>query len=240
MTSIDKIFHQRKNKNVKQAASKNDRLVVGGCSKGYTKRELLEELPRHTEYNLKLQAQIRRTPEAYFLNSGNQFARKILKMVREIFLDSYRAIQFTRTLMNEHGILSGVVALKHDTEDKVLEYFHERWPQCIICLYNERTKLTHIINEEGQISTHASNLKTVVLDLSAIRPRQPYFEDITETNEDMFKALYESQFIRERANRRYFKQMIPDQCMELPGMRGGVEHRFRNHSLDRFMKKRRK
>jgi hypothetical protein len=118
--------------------------------------------------------------------------------------------------------LYGVVSLKHEVIDLVLKYFHERFPQSIICLYNEHSHKTTTIDENGQISVFKSTLNEVVKKISSDRPIIPYFEDIQFTGEQIFETLYKSQFIPERENKEFFKRMIPAKCYELPGMRGGV------------------
>jgi hypothetical protein len=120
--------------------------------------------------------------------------------------------------------------------DNVLKYFHERWPQCIICLYNEHTQSTGIINEKGNIREVKLPLKETVKKLSKGRPIIPYFDDIQFSGEEIFESLYNSQNIVERENSRYFKSMIPDKCFNLPGMKNGVEKRYtsQNKKIDEF------
>ena len=120
--------------------------------------------------------------------------------------------------------------------DLTLKYFHERWPQCIICLYNEHSQKTGIINEKGTIWEIKLPLKKVVEKISKTRPVIPYFDDIQFSGKEIFETLYKSQNIVERENPRYFKSMIPNYCYELPGMRKGVEKRYssRNKKLNEF------
>jgi len=218
-----------KNKN-----SNKDPLEVIGCARGYSHKELLQNLPRHSKFSPALMHQIERIPEVALRNSGTPLAKRINRMMREVSLEAYRARQFTRTEINNRGVLFGKVFLKHKVIDLVLEYFHERWPQCIICLFNEHTHRTTIINEKGIIQDSNSPLKIVVEQVSKNRPIIPYFEDIQFSGKEIFETLYNSQFISERENQKYFKRMIPDKCFDLPGMRGGVEKRFRNKRLDDF------
>ncbi|MHA1376315.1 MAG: DUF4130 domain-containing protein, partial [Promethearchaeota archaeon] len=212
-----------------------DPLTVVGCAKGYTKEDLLLNLPRHCKFSPVLIKQIKSIPEVIFRNSGTPIARKINRMMREVSTEAYRAIQFTRTEMNNRGVLFGVVMLKHRVVDRVLEYFHERWPKCIICLYNEHSQKTYTINEKGVIREISSPLKEVVDTISNKRPIINYFDDIQFSGEEIFETLYKSQFIAERENIPYFKKMIPDQCFELPGIRSGVEKRFRKKTLHKFL-----
>ena len=207
-------------------------LTVLGWSPEYSKQDLIKRISRHANFSPGLLQTIKKIPEIIFLNNGTQEAKKILKMVKEIGLEAYRAIQFTRTKLNNRGIIYGKVLLKHKVEDEVLVYFHERWPMCIVCLFNEYRKQTYTIDEDGKLRKFKKPLSVVVEKLGLERPIQPYFEDIKVENEEMFEALYSSQFIKSRDNRKYFRKMIPKKCMELPGMKGGIEKRFQNAQID--------
>jgi len=174
-------------------------------------------------------------PEVVLRNSGTLMAKKINKMMREVNTEAYRANQFTRTEINNRGVLFGVVLLKHKVIDLVLKYFHERFPESIICLYNEHTKKTTSMDEEGNTFVIKSSLNKVVEKVSENRPLVPFFEDINLTGEQIFETLYKSQFIPERENKKFFKKMIPDLVFRLPGMKGGVEKRFRNKEISDFL-----
>ena len=215
----------------------HDPLEVVGCAKGYSRRELISKLPRHSKFSPYVIQQIEKLPEVLLRNSGSPMAKKFIRMMREVNTEVYRAIQFTRTEINNRGVLYGVVLLKHRVIDLVLKYFHKRWPRCVICLYNEHTRKTGIINEKGTIQELKLPLKHAVEKISKNRPIIPYFDDIQFTGEEIFETLYKSQNIVERENPRYFKQMIPDKCYELPGMRNGVEKRYisRNKKLNEFL-----
>ncbi|MFX1378055.1 MAG: DUF4130 domain-containing protein [Promethearchaeota archaeon] len=214
---------------------KKDPMEVIGRAKGFSHEEIIQNLSRHKDFSPYLISQVKKIPEVIFRNSGSLFAKKINRMMREIGTEAYRAKQFTRTGINNRGVLHGVVLLRHRVMDRVLHYFHERWPQCIICLYNEHDKKTSIINERGKIHEMELSLKEVVRKVSKNRPIVPYFEDIQFSGEKIFETLYNSQFISERENREFFKNMIPDKCFELPGMRGGVEKRFRNKKINDYL-----
>lgn len=220
---------------MKKISNSRDPLEVIGRAKGYSREELVLNLPRHSNYSPALMQRIKKLPEVILRNSGTPLAKKINRMMREVFTEAYRAKQYARTEINSRGVLFGVVQLKHTVIDLILNYFHERWPQCVICLYNEHTHKTGLIDEKGIIREINSPLKIVVEMVSKNRPLIPYFDDIQFSGEEIFETLYKSQFITERENQPYFKKMIPDQCFKLPGMRNGVEKRFRNRDLNEFL-----
>jgi len=212
-----------------------DPMEVIGRAKGYSHKELIQNLPRHNKFSLHLITQIKKIPDVVFRNSGTPFAKKVNRMMREINTETYRAKQFTRTEINNRGVLYGVVLLKHRVIDRILNYFHERWPECIICLYNENDKKTSLINEEGKIQEIELPLKDVVNQVSKDRPIIPYFKDIQFSSKQIFETLYSSQFISERENKNFFKKMISDKCFNLPGMKGGVEKHFRNKKINDYL-----
>ena len=220
---------------MKKISNSRDPLEVIGRAKGYSREELVLNLPRHSNYSPALMLRVKKLPEVILRNSGTPLAKKINRMMREVFTEAYRAKQYARTEINSRGVLFGVVQLKHTVIDLILNYFHERWPQCVICLYNEHTHKTGLIDEKGIIREINSPLKIVVEMVSKNRPLIPYFDDIQFSGEEIFETLYKSQFITERENQPYFKKMIPDQCFKLPGMRNGVEKRFRNRDLNEFL-----
>jgi len=220
---------------MRKITNSRDPLEVIGRAKGYSREELVLNLPRHSNYSPALMQHIKKLPEVILRNSGSPLAKKINRMMREVFTEAYRAKQFSRTEINSRGVLFGVVHLKHRVIDLVLNYFHERWPQCVICLYNEHTHKTGLIDEKGIIREINFPLKNVVESVSINRPFIPYFDDIQFSGEEIFETLYKSQFISERENQPYFKRMIPDQCFKLPGMKNGVEKRFRNRNLNEFL-----
>jgi len=213
-----------------------DPLRIIGRAKGYSKKEILTTLPRHSKCNPQLLKELIKLPNFILRNSGTSFAKKITKMMKEVSLEAYRAKQFTRTEINHRGVLYGLVSLEHRVIDIILNYFHKRWPSCVICLFNEKNCKTSIINEEGIIYENDSSLEKTVQEIGSDRPIQPYFEDIQISGDEIFKTLYESQNIDERINQRYFKSMVPNYCYKLPGMRKGVEKNFtpKNKKLDDF------
>ena len=219
---------------MRERTNKQDPLEIVGCAKGYSREYLIKNLPRHNKFSPALIQQIKMLPEVLLRNSGSPLAKKIIRMMREVNTEAYRAEQFTRTEINNRGILFGVVLLQHHVIDLVMNYFHERWPRCVICLYNEHTHKTAIIDEKGKICMINASLKKVVEKVSINRPVIPYFDDIQFSGEEIFEALYNSQIISERENQGYFKKMIPNKCFKLPGMRSGVEKRLQNKKINDF------
>ena len=68
-----------------------DPLEVIGCSKGYSHEELIKNLHRHSLHSPAIKRQIITIPEPILRNSGTQMAKKINRMMREVFTEAYRA-----------------------------------------------------------------------------------------------------------------------------------------------------
>ena len=86
-----------------------DPLEVVGCARGHSREELINKLPRHSKFTNSLIHQVKNIPEVILRNSGTILARKVNRMMREVSTEAYRAKQFTRTEINNKGVLFGVV-----------------------------------------------------------------------------------------------------------------------------------
>jgi len=211
---------------MKKKKKLQDPLKVLGRARGYSRKELIQNLPRHKNFTPDLIDKLKKLPEVVLRNSGTPLAKKLIKMMKELNTEAYRAKQFTRTELNDRGVLYGIVLLKHKVMDIVLNYFHMRWPQCLICLYNEDTHKTSVMNEKGVIWESELAFREVIKKISKKRKIMPYFKEIQFSGDKIFETLYKSQYIEERDNPNFFEQMIPKHCYKLPGMRDGVEKRF--------------
>ena len=183
---------------------------------------MLTSLPRHSQCSPNLLLKVQNASESILRNNGSKFARKINRMLHEIFRELERNRQFTRTVLNNRGILYGRIALHHQSGDELLKYFHNRFPNCFICLYNTIKHETITMNEQGKFQKFQVSLDEIVQIIAKNRSITPYFEDISMKNEEIFQEFYSSQFIASRENRKYFKKMIPKYAMDMPGMKDGV------------------
>ncbi len=205
-------------------------------NRGYTKDQICILIRRHSDFSPQLVQKIMKHDASILQNSGSPFAKRINAMIREVFKEFDRQRQFTRTELTPKGILWGKVHFQHRIEDLVLGYFHERFPQCIIVLANEVKNECIFINESSKMFGSGLQMQDLIQILSEGRPQSGVYSDLQYSNEDLFDEFYSSQFIKARKNKRYFRQMIPLKAMKLPGMRGGIEARYQNNSLDKFFK----
>lgn len=229
--------------------------IADGCGsfqtpqRGYRKSEIMQLIHRHKDFSQRLIREIEKIPEIILQTSATPTAKKVVSMVRELFKEWDRQRQFTRTSLSKKGILSGTISCRHRVEDWVLQYFHTRFPDFLICLFNELKGNTWVINETGEIHRYSEHLQLVISKLSKGRKNLDWdwqewgidsvedrkeldLNDANFSAENLFSEFYSSQFIKKRENRRYFRHMIPKKMMKHPGLRGKIENRFQNGSLD--------
>ncbi len=200
-----------------------------------SKDEMIAILNRHNNFTPDLKKKILNIPEVILQNNGTLFAKKIDKMIHELFREVERCKQFTRTKLNKNGILYGKIELTHSMDDFILNFFHHRFPNFIICLYNQIRKETIVMFESGDLKKYKNSFKSILEMLSQNRSEISYFDGIDYDNETLFEEFYSSQFIKTRENRKYFKKWIPNKCMKLPGLKNGIENRFRNNQIDKYI-----
>ena len=211
----------------------------GSCAdflRPFSRSKYLNTLKRHAEFSPRILHRFRSMSDVILKTSASPEAKKLLSMARAVGRETERMRQFTRTQLTEKGVLYANISLCHRVEDWVLSYFHGRFPRFIIVLFEVRHKISYVIAEQGVIRNFLLPLKEAVEFVSRTRDIIASLNEIQHSPEELFRHFYESQFVSERENRKYFKRMIPESAMKLPGMKGGVEKQFRNHLLDKFLK----
>ncbi len=117
--------------------------TIRNIRRNFNKKTLYELLPRHAKFTPDLLLKLQQIPISILENRACPLAIKVYKMAREVSKDCERAKQFTRTQINDHGLLYGTVMLKHHTCDLVLNFFHNRYPLFTVALYNHLKKETY-------------------------------------------------------------------------------------------------
>ncbi len=206
----------------------------------FRKAEMLQNIRRHADCTPTVIHHLEQIPDEILQNVASPEARRFNKMIKQVFREMERVRQFTRTKLNNHGILYATVEYSHTIEDLIIEYFHNRFPRCWICLYNRKSKMCLVWKGHGKGKYVPTDLDSMVKQLNQEHPIQPYFEDIQVETEDLFNSFYSSQYIASRKNPRYYRQMIPLSVRKLPGLQGKIETSLENKSLDVFIKKSKK
>jgi probable DNA metabolism protein len=208
---------------------------------GYISRQyMMEMLPRHAKFNPIWLEQLVKIPEEILQNRASEWAAKLYRLSRQVGKEFNRTRSFTRTHLNAHGILWGIINIEHKVEDMVLDFFHQRFPRYIVILYNQNTKISHICNEKGNIEEKSTPIQNLIAQLEKERPvfeiipgEKINGEKLSQENQELYRVFYESQYIADRKNPRYFQQMMPKKWQAAPGME--MEKRFLNTSLTKYI-----
>lgn len=208
---------------------------------GYVSRtQMLEMLPRHEKFSPILLDQLAKIPDEILENRASEWAAKLYRMSRQVGREYDKCRAFTRTHLNPHGILWSIINIDHKVEDLVLQYFHKRFPKYIIALYNQKSKLTHICYESGMMDIKTIYIQDIIANLETNRPLCEIIpgetfdcEQLSKENKELYRVFYQSQYIAERDNPRYFQQMMPKKWREAPGLE--MERGFLNNTLDKFV-----
>jgi len=132
---------------------------------------------------------------SYVLCKISDNARRFRNLARQVKGERIRAISFMRLQpFDQHGVLFGEFELKHQTAELIMLHFMRRFPRYrILLLFGEEAYL----GKDKQIYRHKIEARKITL------PKAP------DEFEKYWLAFYRSQFISERKNLRYLKQMIP-------------------------------
>ena len=217
-----------------------------------SRQELIELLPRHKDFSSIMIDRLNQIPDEILANRASEWAAKFYRMARAVYREYDKGRAFTRTQVNIHGVLSGIITVHHQTEDMILYFFHKRFPKYVIVLYNSVKHKTFICTETNKCTEINAPFEQIVIQLSQSRPLMtddPLISSLISSEKkspesvksavkevkELFTAFYESQDIPERKNRAYFNRVVPQKWQKTANM--AMEKGYLNRKMDRFLKK---
>lgn len=165
---------------------------------------------RHANFDPQLEKEVQRQDKAIVENLASQEARKLNKLHTNVGWAVCKLQSFLRFETSKHGILYTKIKSEHKLADIILEFFHLRFPLFHIVI--EHGKHTYVIDRNGDITKHNTNLLQTVSNLEKELPVDPLLNDI-DSNEEYFQNYYQSQNIKERYNPKLMKQLMPKKYM---------------------------
>ncbi len=204
--------------------------------KDFGKKKLLNCVSKNAKCTPAILEKIRKTPESILKNFGTPFARKVQYMSKDVYRDFERARQFTRTKFLENKLLYGIYTAHHSIEADLLDYFKKRFPNYVLCLYNRYGGYCAILDESNHMKIVKGTLKKTLKSLGygatgKLKFAGQQFAD--KETKKIYDAFYESQYIKERKNPRYFQTMIPKKVKK--DYKLDIERRIGNRQLDEFL-----
>jgi len=204
----------------------------------FRKDQILETIKLHSKFTKEIEKKVKETPAVVLENKVSPFARKIYTFTKDVYREFERARQFARTRIIAEKFFCGVFVAKHNIAGMILDFFHKRFPAYTLCLYNKKRKQTFIMNRDGNSSVFEGGLEKALLSMD-VKPGHfkkgfGQHNSIEESIKEMYDAFYESQYIKDRKNPRYYRQMIPKSVKEDYEL--DIEKRIGNQQLDKYLK----
>ncbi|MFW9991125.1 MAG: DUF4130 domain-containing protein [Candidatus Odinarchaeota archaeon] len=102
------------------------------------KKNVLASLARHVDVTENFLLEINNIPAKILENVGNDLAKKAVKMAREVDDELHGHKAFLRLSVSSHGILHAKIDVKHDIEERIIEYYVDRFPTFTVLLESMR------------------------------------------------------------------------------------------------------
>jgi len=139
---------------------------------------------------------------SYVLCKVSDEARRFHRLSREVGAERYRATAFIRLQpidlacrqAGQNNVLFGEFEIRHQTGELIMLHFIKRFPRYNVMI---------VFGDEVYIGRNKEIFKEKIERKKVILPKAP------DEYEKYWLAFYRSQFIPERRNLRYLKQMIP-------------------------------
>ena len=143
---------------------------------------------------------------SYVLCKVSPEAKKFLDYARQVSFEYNKAISFIRLKpVDQHQVLMGEFEVKHQTAELIMQHFLRRFPTYVIMLiFGEDV----YIGKTGDDSNRRLYGQYEIYKRK-INRRQLTPPTVVDEYEKYWLAFYKTQFIPERKNLRYLKQMIP-------------------------------
>ena len=180
---------------------------------------------RHKDYSESLVIAVSRQPEEMVEAKATAEARKLYNMHRQVWCEIHRIESFTRLKTSPKGILYATIKPEHKVEDIVVWFFSARFPLFIIAI---ESKGRCYVASDSKISIINKPLANVVSSIEEGLIENKILSDISDYNmgangEDLWNTFYETQYIKERRNKRYFHKSMPRKILRNTGL--GMELR---------------
>ncbi len=184
---------------------------------------------RHSKFDQKVIGILKTQTNSEINSLSTKEARQVYNWNRQVASTYQRARAFARLKISKHGIVYGKIEPGHYVEDLVANWFLSRFPIFIIMIESQRG--TFVISKDKELIVYKEKIEKLLPEFEKLQPENNILKDLEDFNDDMsemlgisehfkntskedvfnefWKKYYDSQFIKERKNRRYFLHNIP-------------------------------
>lgn len=188
---------------------------------------------RHKEFDPRVMNVLRYQSAAEVEARSTKEARIVYNWNRQVAGCYQRSRAFSRLKISKHSIVYGYIEPEHYVEDLVAEWFLSRFPMFTVMIGSGRG--TFVVSRDRGLKVYNECIEDLLPRFEKELPENEILSELSGFNEDVFwEKYYDSQFIKERKNKKYFLKNIPKKFLKW-GSLGLEKDRFnKNMRLDNF------
>jgi probable DNA metabolism protein len=198
---------------------------------------------RHRDFSYSLMIAVEKQSIELVKAMATDEARRLYNMHRQVSCEIHRLESFTRLNISKKGILYGSISPEHNVEEPVLNFFKNRFPAFIILIESKKKELCYV-SKPGQKytiikKTLSETLVSIELDIPDNKIAHELVNnnsDINSDDEDIWRTFYETQYIKERRNKRYFHKSMPRKILKGAGLATELRMSVGSKELNEYLK----
>ena len=170
-------------------------------------------------------ASVQATPES----------RRLYNLYSQVMGETNRLACYLRLQINSHGILHASHTPVHQVEDLLVSHFLYRFPKYVVVLVSKRGTF---VGRDHFISRSEESVENVIGRLERELPVDPILKELKETDDEVWEAFYQSQYVKEKHNQGLFLRNVPPRFLGMESF--NVERKLfrRAKNLEGFLKER--
>jgi probable DNA metabolism protein len=188
---------------------------------------------RHKNFNPKILTALKKQDKNKILSISTKEARQIYNWNRQVANDYQRSRAFIRLNISKKGIVYGKITPEHFIEDLLARWFLSRFPLFTVILESKRG--TFIISKDKSLKKCRESLDSLLKEYDSL-PDNPLLKDLSDFDAGSFwDSYYQSQYIKERKNPKYFLKNIPKKYLKDPNLNLEMKKFNKNSCLNEFL-----
>ncbi|MFH2027987.1 MAG: DUF4130 domain-containing protein [Nanoarchaeota archaeon] len=188
---------------------------------------------RHKNFDKKVYDIVRKQDVVFVENLATPEARRVYNWNRQVAGCYQRSRAFCRMKISKHSIVYCSIDPEHFVEDLVARWFLSRFPMFTIMVESKRG--TFVISKTTDLVIYDKKIDELLPEFEKIMPENSILSDLTEFDEDsVWEGYYDSQFIKERKNKKYFLKNIPKKFHNWGSLKVEKEKFRKDIRLDEF------
>lgn len=168
---------------------------------------------RHKDFKIEVFRKLDGQSDFEIEARATKEARIVYNWNRQVAGCYQRSRAFSRLKINEHSIVYGEIEPEHYVEDLVAEWFLSRFPLFTVIIGSKRG--TFVVSKDKDLEKFDKGIDELLPKFEKRLPKNEILAELGSFKEDDFwESYYDSQFIKERKNTKYFLKNMPKKFHE--------------------------